>query len=302
LTDKSATPPPSVKTALAEATAVLRRAGSPTPRLDAEVLLAHVVDRDRAWLFAHPEAPIGEIDAWTDALARRAAGEPIAYIRGFKEWGSLRIRTDRRALIPRPETELLAEAAMAEIDERLLRDPRPVTVREVATGSGALTVALALRFRDALADGRLELVASDLSREALDLAAENLAAHGVAHGVRLVEADLLELAEAASARPDVVIANLPYVPTADVDAGTGSLAHEPRMALDGGPDGLDVVRRFLDEAPGRVAHDAVLLLEIGAGQAQAVRALAPPGASVSLIPDLAGIERVVRIDGVTLSR
>jgi release factor glutamine methyltransferase len=293
-----------VGTALAEATALLRRAGSPTPRLDAEVLLAHVVGRNRTWVLAHPEArlttePSGELAA---AVGRRATGEPVAYIRGFKEWGSLRIRTDRRALIPRPETELLAEAAIAEIDARLRRDATPVAVREVATGSGALTVALALRLGDALADGRLELVASDLSRDALDLAAENFTAHGVADQVRLVEADLLDGAEASLCKSDVVIANLPYVPTADVDAGIGSLGHEPRLALDGGPDGLDVVRRFLDTAPGRVASGAVLLLEIGAGQAQAVRALAPAGASVSMIPDLAGIERVVRIDGVTLSR
>ena len=96
------------------------RPTSPTPRLDAEVLLAHVTRRDRSWLLAHPEAEVDEA-AFDAAVERRAAGEPVAYIRGFKEWHSLRIRTDRRALIPRPETELLADAAIEEIEHRLER-------------------------------------------------------------------------------------------------------------------------------------------------------------------------------------
>src|SRR6185436_10086713 len=105
--------------ALAAATLQLRDAGQPTPRLDAEVLLAHVTGRDRTWLLAHPEASFGEGDPFRAAIERRAGGEPVAYIRGFKDWRSLRIRTDARALIPRPETELVAEAAMVEIAQRL---------------------------------------------------------------------------------------------------------------------------------------------------------------------------------------
>ena len=290
-------PPDAVGGALPAAVERLRAAGSPTPRLDAEVLVAHVTGRDRAWVLAHPEAPLGArvVDALASALERRAGGEPIAYIRGFKEWRSLRIRTDARALIPRPETELLAEGAIAEIAARLTRDAAPIVAWEVATGTGAVAVALALRFRSALTLGRLTLVASDVSPEALELAAENLDGHGVAGLVTLACADLLAPAGESLPRPDLVVANLPYVPGAEVDARQGSLGYEPPVALDGGPDGLLLVRRLLDELPSRAARGASVLLEIGVGQTDEIRALAPAGASVSVVPDLAGLDRVVRL-------
>src|SRR5688500_10444734 len=119
--------------AIAYGTDLLRQGSDGTPRLDAEVLLAHVVGRDRSWLLAHPEAPLEDPAPFEAVLARRAGGEPIAYIRGFKEWRSLRIRTDARALIPRPETELLAEAATSEIAARLVRDDASVVACEIAT-------------------------------------------------------------------------------------------------------------------------------------------------------------------------
>jgi len=228
-------------------------------------------------------------------LERRAAGEPIAYIRGWKEWHSLRIGTDPRALIPRPETEFLADAALAEIAERLARDDARVIAWDVATGSGAVAVLIALRFRQTIELGRVTLVASDLSPDGVELAAENLAAHGVEQLVNVACGDLLDASGRTLPRPDVVIANLPYVATTEVDAAVGSLAHEPRLALDGGADGLDIIRRLLDEVPTRAAPAATVLLEIGAGQAGAVRVLAPAGASVSIEADLAWIERVVRI-------
>jgi release factor glutamine methyltransferase len=280
---------------LARARITLEASGSPSPRLDAEVLLAHVLGRDRSWLLAHPEAGVEFAGAFAGALARRAAGEPIAYIRGFKEWRSLRIRSDPRALIPRPETELLADAAIAEIAERLTRDDAPIVAWEVATGSGAVAVALAMRFREAIALDRLRLIASDLSPEALELAAENLAAHGVEPLVDLALANLLDPAGAGLPRPDVVVANLPYVATHEVDARRGSLGFEPRIALDGGPDGLELLRPLLATLPGRAAARATALLELGVGQVDEIRALAPPGASVTVVPDLAGLDRVVRV-------
>ena len=292
---RSAAPPACVGDAIAAATARLREAGSPTPRLDAELLVAHLVERDRAWLLAHPEAPLADLGRLEELVERRVTGEPIAYLRGFKEWRSLRIRTDRRALIPRPETEQLVDAAIADVVHRLARDDAPIVAWDVGTGSGAIAVALALRFRTAIALSRVRLVASDRSPDALELAAENLAAHGVADLVDIACTDLLEPAGASLPRPDVVVANLPYVPSDEVAAGEGSLAHEPHAALDGGSDGLDLVGRLLAEAAERVAPAATILLEIGAGQAAAVRDLAPAGASVGIAADLAGIERVVRI-------
>jgi release factor glutamine methyltransferase len=285
---------------VADGTVRLRRAGSPTPRLDAELLIGHALGRDRAWLHAHPEFEVDRgsatlVAAWLD---RRAKGEPIAYIRGFKDWLSMRIATDQRALIPRPETELLAETAISEIAERLVRDDAAVRAWEVATGSGAVTLAIASRFRTALMLGRLKLVASDLSAEALELASENLASHGLARLVTLSCGDMLEPAMDGEAGADLLIANLPYVPSDEVAARRGSLAFEPRAALDGGPDGLDLLRRLVDELPTHLAPEGVALLEVGAGQADALRReieSLPIRLVVTTLRDLAGIERVVRI-------
>jgi release factor glutamine methyltransferase len=286
---------------LVVATDALRVAGSPSPRLDAELLVSHAFGRDRAWLHAHPEETLGALEgeqlrAW---IERRAGGEPIAYVRGFKEWFSMRIATDRRALIPRPETELLAEAAIDEIAARLVHDDAPIAAWELATGSGAVAVALASRFRTSLALGRLRLGATDISAEALELAAENLAAHGLGGLVSLGCGDLLDPPVLpAPQQPDVIIANLPYLTSDEVAAGTGSLLFEPHLALDGGTDGLDVVRRLLAMLPDRLAPGGAALLEIGQGQLDTLRDLVgelPIQTRVTALHDLAGIERVVRI-------
>ena len=283
------------------ATARLRAAGSPTPRLDAELLVSHAFGRDRSWLHAHPEAELdaaaaGRLHGW---IARRADGEPVAYVRGFKEWLSLRILTDRRALIPRPETELLAEAAITEIAARLAADDAPIAAWEVGTGSGAVALALALRFRTSLALGRLRLGATDVSAEALELAEENLAANGVGGLVSLGCGDLLDPPVLpAPQQPDVIVANLPYLTTDEVRDGTGSLHFEPHLALDGGADGLDLVRRLLVLLPDRLGAGGVALLEIGSGQLPAIRELAadlPIALAATTLPDLAGIQRVVRL-------
>jgi len=264
---------------VAGATAILRGAGIPTPRLDAEL------DPAAARLLA----------GWVE---RRATGEPVAYIRGFKEWLSLRIATDARALIPRPETELLAEAAISEISARLVRDDAPLQAWDVATGSGAVALAVALRFRTAISLGRLQLAASDLSAEALELASENLAAHRVSGLVTLACGDLLEPAVAAARGIDLLIANLPYLTSTEAEATGGSIDWEPRGALDGGRDGLDLLRRLIVALPQRLSRDGVALLEIGAGQADAVRALVAAldvRTAVTTLRDLSAIERVVRV-------
>ena len=288
-------PTTSVGEAIATAANRLRDAGSPSPRLDAEVLLGHVVGRDRSWLLAHAKEPLTGGAGFDAVIDRRAAGEPVAYIRGFKEWWSLRIRTDARALIPRPETEVLLEATIEEIEARLALGGTPILTWEVATGSGAVAVALALRFAPEIRAGRLRLVASDLSPDALALAAENVEVHEVTDLVELIRADLLAPAGGEVPAPDVVVANLPYVSSDEVDARLGSLGFEPRIALDGGPDGLVLLRSLLESLPSRAAPAATVLLELGVDQVDAVRALVPAGASVSAVPDLAGLERVVRI-------
>lgn len=297
---ESALSPATAGAALADAVERLRAAGSPSPRLDAEILVSHSVERERAWLLAHLDEPMGasawsELEGW---LERRAAGEPIAYIRGFKEWYGLRLATDRRALIPRPETELLVEESIREIADRLVRNDRTILAWEVGTGSGAVAVAVARRFKSALTLGRLRLVASDVSPDAIELASENLALHGVDRLVTVVVAEMLDPVGAVSEAPDVVVANLPYLRSAEVQAGLGSLAWEPSSALDGGPDGLHVIRELLARLPGRLAADGTAFLEIGSGQAAAVRGLVGSVAGswrVTTTRDLAGHERVVRI-------
>ena len=280
---------------LAEVIETLRAAGSPTPRLDAELLVGFVASRDRSWVLAHPEASL-DADALHSVVRRRAAGEPIAYIRGFKEWHSLRIRTDGRALIPRPETELLADAAVDEVLARLAAGPAPVVAWEVGTGSGAVAVVLARGLQEMVAAGRVRVIATDVSPEALELAAENLAANGAGASVTLARADLLGPASSELPRPDVVVANLPYVASAEVDERQGSLGYEPRIAVDGGADGLDVLRRLFGQLPSQAAPGATVLLETGADQAEAIRRLAPPGATMRVVPDLAGLDRVVRVE------
>ena len=262
--------------------------------------MAWALERDRAWLLAHLDAPMpersaAELSAW---VARRSRGEPVAYIRGFKEWYGLRIATDDRALIPRPETEMLVDAAVAELADRLVRDDHPIVAWEVGTGSGAVAVALARRFRTALALGRLRLIVSDASPDAMELASDNLVAHGVGHLVTEVVANLLDAVGSLPA-PDVVVANLPYLRADEVAAGVGSLAWEPASALDGGADGLDVLRALLARLPKRLSADGCALLEVGEGQVESIRELVAtlPGRwSVTAAPDLAGVERIVRIE------
>lgn len=287
---------------LAAGAARLRAAGVETPRLDAELLLAMALDVDRTALIAHHDAVVGDGQAgrFEDALRRRLDGEPVAYIRGVREFHGLALAVDRRALIPRPETEQLVDLALGEISSRLTSRPRgpgagPVRVVDIGTGSGAIAVALAVALRRRGMLGEVDLIAIDVSPDALDVARENAVGHGVADGVRFAVADLLPAH--GSTVIDVCCANLPYVPSADLAALPG-LAAEPRVALDGGLDGLHVVRRLLDRLTGALAPDGVALLEIGAGQREAALAgarQALPGRELTVLDDLAGLPRILRI-------
>ena len=283
----------------------LRDAGVASPRLDAELLLAAATGTDRTGLLAHPEAAVGAgpESAFTAFLARRRAGEPVAYIRGFKEFHGLLLGADPRALVPRPETELLVELVLARITGRLSSAPRPagsppLRVWDVGTGSGAIAVALAVALRRRRYEGAVAFVASDVSSAALGLALENAVAHGVADRIELVAADLLAPPEAGGAI-DIVAANLPYLTTAELAAGPPELAFEPRQALDGGRDGLDVIRRLLVGLPARLASRGTAFLEIGASQGGAVRqAMADlPGEwRLTLHRDLADRDRVAEVE------
>jgi release factor glutamine methyltransferase len=293
--------------ALVEAgTERLRAAGSDTPRLDSELLLAFAIGVDRTAVIAHGDAPVG-VDAESQYLAlidRRELGEPVAYLRGIKEFHGIALSVDARALIPRPETELLVDRAIAEVMAGLtggVDRAGPLRVVDVGTGSGAVVVALATALRARrVPPTDIEISAVDISTDALDLARENAVVHGVGDRIAFESADLLP-PDARSHPYDLVLANLPYVRTSELDALAGrpvSTTFEPRLALDGGADGLAVIGRLLDQLPSGLADGGVALLEIGADQGLAIASLTGerlPGWSCDIVPDLAGLPRVVAL-------
>ena len=276
---------------LSNATAQLA-ATSPTPRLDAELLLAHALGWPRARLLAEREhAPTSvQAAAFGAMLTRRAALEPVAYLVGQKEFYGLDFYVDRRVLIPRPETELLVELVLTEA-RRLMQHSAlstqhsALTLADIGTGSGAIAVALAVQLPAAT------LYATDLSVEALVVAARNVERHGLGGRVRLLHGDLLApLPEPA----DIIVSNPPYTVLAEVEANVR--AHEPWLALEGGPDGAAIYRRLLAMLPAYLRPGGAVLLEIGAWQGELVAGLlraALPDAEVRVHQDLAGHDRVV---------
>lgn len=291
---------------LAEGAERLRASGSETARLDAELLLGDAVGVGRTVILAHPEAPVG-VDAasrYRAGVERRAAGEPVAYIRGMKEFFGLAFSVDRRALIPRPETERLVELAEAEIRARLRShraDGPPIRVVDVGTGSGAVAVTLAVRLRELRALPAVELLATDVSEDALQLARENAVGHAVGDVIEFQQSDLLAAWTGAGSRLgfELVVANLPYVRSDAIPDLPVAAKFEPATALDGGPDGLAVIGRLLEQLPSLLAARGTALLEIGGDQGDAIVALAGarlPGWGCTVALDLAGLPRVARIE------
>ena len=255
-------------------TARLRASGSESARLDAELLLGWAIGAERTAVIAHTNAPVGADAAATyeAGLVRREAGEPVAYIRGYKEFHGLAFSVDRRALIPRPETELLVDEAERAVAWQLTSAPRPagtpnVRVVDVGTGSGAIAIALAAVLRKRRMLPEVSILAVDCSAEALDLARENAVGHALADTVSFAGADLLPATETPF---DLILANLPYIPSGDLAGLPVAASFEPQLALDGGPDGLAIVRRLLDALPEALLPEGLALLEIGWDQGPAV--------------------------------
>ncbi|MDQ3492724.1 MAG: peptide chain release factor N(5)-glutamine methyltransferase [Chloroflexota bacterium] len=300
------TPPPDLTVGglLRSATVRLRAAGSETARLDAELLLGHALDVQRTTILAHPEVVVGE-DRRTDfeaLIERRSVGEPVAYLRGIKEFFGLALSVDRRALIPRPETERLVELALEHVRAVLTGAPRgedaaALRAWDVGTGSGAIAVALAVDLRRRGYGEAVTIMATDHFPEALALAMENAVSHGVADAIEFAVGDLLEV-PGAPTLPDLVVANLPYIPSADLSALPVAASFEPVHALDGGADGLVLIRRLLAQLPSTLAPSGSALLEIGAAQGEAALAAAAealPGWPASIELDLGGRPRVLGV-------
>jgi release factor glutamine methyltransferase len=266
----------SVREALVSATDALRAVGVESPRLDAELLLGEALGWDRARLAANPDAavPAAAGRRAGEMIRRRLRREPVAYILGRKGFRRLELAVDRRVLVPRPETELLVELAL---------ELGPRRVLDIGTGSGAIALAIA----DELPE--CEVVATDTSSSALEVARLNAERLGLAERVELSR----PLLPPGSSEFDLVVANLPYVSEAEWEGLEPEVAKwEPREALLGGADGLDVLRATIPAAAGLAP---VLALEVGADQARAAGGMLREAgfASVETRPDLAGIPRVV---------
>jgi release factor glutamine methyltransferase len=258
------------------------------PRLTVEVVLAHALEVSRTQLLTRADEPLTPeqlIRAQRD-LDRLANGEPLAYVVGHKEFYDVDLLTDARALIPRPETECLIEHAL----QALADHPAPL-IADVGTGCGTIAVTLAKHLP------RARVIAADLSTDALALARENAQRLGVADRIEFRAGSLLDpITESL----DLLAANLPYIDDKDWPYLAKTIrGHEPKMAFVGGPDGLDLVRGLLRDAP-RITHlDSLILLEIGAYQGDAVTEIARqhfPRAYIEIKPDYAGLDRLAVIE------
>jgi release factor glutamine methyltransferase len=262
-----------------------RGRGIDAPRLDAELLLAFALGSTRIQLFVDSKRPLeaAELARFRELVKRRRAREPIAYILGQREFYGRPFRVDRRVLVPRPDTEVLVTAALA----RTRHLSMSMRALDLCTGSGCVAVTLG-RERPTSS-----LFAVDLSADALAVARENALRLG-AYNVAFVQGDLFA-ALAPGARFDLVTANAPYIPSAEIATLQPEVREfEPRLALDGGDDGLELVRRIVDAAPSFLRRGGALALEVGMGEAPAVaqRMTATFGA-IEIHRDYAGIERVV---------
>jgi release factor glutamine methyltransferase len=259
-------------------------------KTDLQVLLADLLGQPRAWVMAHPEATLtlDQVNAWQAGLGKLRRGLPLPYVLGHWEFYGLEMIVSPEVLIPRPETELLVETALAWIHQPSMAMRSCI---DVGTGSGCIAVAMAINAPE------LTITATDISSEALAIAHANAEKHGVLKRIRTLEADLFENPALATQRFDLIVANLPYIPTWTLRQ-LEVYDHEPSLALDGGPDGLALIRRLLEIAPTHLSRGGALLVEIEASQGKAALDLAQlafPKAESQVLPDLASKDRLLAI-------
>ena len=278
--------PTDARSAIAHVRTRLRDAGVEEAHLEADVLVRHVLGLERVDLLARPETPLAPAQsaALEDLLARRSRREPLAYVLGSREFHGLDFRVTPAVMVPRPETETLVEEALAWAGGR----SNPITVADVGTGSGCIVVSMAVRLPD------VRFLATDVAPVALAVAEENARYHGVAERVRLLSGHLLQ---PLPGPVDLIVANLPYIPSGRLDTLQPEVRdYEPREALDGGPDGTDLLRPLLHEAGAYLQPGGALMLEIDDEQGSTLAGEARsafPSAAVRVLPDLSGRDRVL---------
>ena len=271
-----------VSEALSHAVSRLTQAGSDEPQPNAEWLLACVLNVTRTWLLAHGDYEISEkeLTLYKTYISRKAGGEPMSHIVGYQPFDGLDIVVTPDVLTPRPETEELVEIVSALFDKKA-----PLTLLDMCTGSGCIACALAKRF------ARAQVLAVDISEKALAVAQENVKKFRLHEQVHLLQSDLWE---GVTGTFDLIISNPPYIPSEIVDTLTREVLCEPRLALDGGQDGLDIVRPLCSVAGDYLNPGGWLALELCKGQASAVaRGLHEIGWQADVKKDIVGIERFV---------
>ena len=280
--------PLNIREALRRGSRLLAGAGSEEASLEAELLLAHALNTDRTHLFQRLRdhmAPDAQ-SAFDTLLQRRLDHEPTAYILGRKEFYGLEFEVTPAAIIPRSETETLVELVIGFVRTRSAG--RKTLLADVGVGCGAIAVTLASELSEA------QVIATDVSPDALALARRNAERHGVAQRIRFLHGDLLEPLDAPIG---VIAANLPYVRSGDFEAAPPEIReHEPRLGLDGGPKGLRLIERLLRDAPPRLKRGGALFAEVGEEQGEAARKLAQqsfPQARIEVKRDLSGLDRVL---------
>ena len=277
--------------ALQSTTQTLLRARIDDASIEAELLLGHVLRMSKTQLYTEPERGLTSAETkhlWR-LVQRRLDYEPAAYVLGHCEFYGLDFYIDCHTFIPRPETELLVEKAV-EFAHRISHPGKRITIADIGTGCGAIAISLALALPQA------KIYATDISASALHVAGINCRRHAVNNQVKLLQGNLLE----PLSRPvDMVVANLPYIKNCEFkDLSPEIINFEPTIALAGGEDGLDKIRQMIEQMQGKLNYGACFLLEIGQGQGEIATSLVNsyfPHASIKLIPDPGGIERVIKV-------
>ena len=265
--------------------------GLPSPRVDAEILLAHLLKCRRLDLYIRFDSPIeeSELDAYRELVRKRASGVPLQHLTGEQEFFSLKMQVSKKALIPRPETETLVELIIHDV----IKETKPSDCRilEIGTGTGAIAIALAENLP------ACEIWATDLSLDALDVARGNAACHDLDTRIHFLLGDLFDPVPDKAAPFDMIVSNPPYIPSDDImNLAREVREHEPHLALDGGPEGLDIIGRISLDAPAYMKEGARLFLETGSEQGGHVLDLLKGLGlyeDINIHRDLAGRERIV---------
>jgi release factor glutamine methyltransferase len=289
-----------IRAALKEGMARLRVARVPSHTLAAELLLMHVLGQDRTWLYTHPEARIdpGDAERYFVLVTRRGAGEPTQYLTGKQEFWGLEFEVTPVVLIPRPETEHVVEVALERLGARGIKirldtgaPSLPLRVADVGAGSGCLAVALAYELPHA------QVFATDVSAPALAVASRNAARHGVSDRISFLRTDLLDGLSREPSSFDLIVSNPPYVGSNEAATLPREVRdHEPHEALFGGPTGVEIYARLIEQAGSLLRPGGILVLELGYNSADHVRRIIASQScwtSVAITNDLAGIPRVL---------